>query len=606
MSSWPRGHTARSWPSLLALLLGACGGESDPSVPTEISLNTATLAFTSVGATQQLTATVVDQRGDPLSGAAVTWTSSNEVVATVSATGLVTATGPGSAEITASSGEASTTADVSVTQVLTTFDQVSGNGQAAVAGQPLAQPLVVRARDAIGSAIANLTVHFEATQGGGLVTPQEIQTGPDGTASAVFTLGETAGQPQEVVASVVGTESNTTFTATATNPAAVIEVVAGNGQSAPAGGIVPVAPAVRALDADDQPVPGVLVRFEVTSGGGAVAGAAKATNAAGIATLDSWTLGPSGINTLTVSVEGQTVSGEPLTFVATVSPTTGYDIKIRYVSSPTSAQLLAFAEAELRWERLITGDLPGGPVNVPPDECGEGTPTPDENIDDLVILVTFATIDGPLQVVAQAGPCLIRDNDGDDQIEAGDLPIVGVMIFDVDDLDFMEENGLLTVVALHEMGHVIGFGALWASQGLLADPSLPPTNGTDPHFTGAQAITAFDGAGGTSYNDGEKVPVEDTGGPGTADSHWRESVFDDELMTGDVDFGANPLSRITVASFADQGYAVDPSGADAFSLNLPGLRAARPVATLRLGNDIAPVPIRMVDPSGRITRTLKR
>ena len=167
----------------------------------------------------------------------------------------------------------------------------------------------------------------------------------------------------------------------------MIEVVAGNGQSAPAGGIVPVAPAVRALDADDQPVPGVLVRFEVTSGGGTIVGAAKATNAAGIATLDSWTLGPAGINTLTASVDGQAVSGEPLTFVATVSPTTGYDIKIRYVSSPTSAQLLAFAEAELRWERLITGDLTGGPVNVPPGECGEGTPTPDENVDDLVILV---------------------------------------------------------------------------------------------------------------------------------------------------------------------------------------------------------------------------
>ena len=135
MFFWPRGRTARTWTSLLALLLGACGGESDPSVPTEISLNTATLAFTSVGATQQLTATVVDQRGDPLTGASVSWTSSNEVVATVSATGLVTATGPGSAEITASSGEASTTADVNVTQVLTTLDQVSGNGQAAIAGQ---------------------------------------------------------------------------------------------------------------------------------------------------------------------------------------------------------------------------------------------------------------------------------------------------------------------------------------------------------------------------------------------------------------------------------------------------------------------------------------
>ena len=27
------------------------------------------------------------------------------------------------------------------------------------------------------------------------------------------------------------------------------------------------------------------------------------------------------------------------------------------------------------------------------------------------------------------------------------------------------------------------------------------------------------------------VPVENTGGPGTSDSHWRETVFRSEMMT---------------------------------------------------------------------------
>ena len=362
MFSWPRGRNARTWTSLVALLLGACGGSSDPSVPTEISLNTTTLAFTSVGGTQQLSATVLDQRGDPLPGAAVAWSSSNEIVATVSPTGLVTATGPGSTEITASSGEATTTADVSVTQVVATFEQVSGDGQAAVAGQTLPQPLVVRARDASGSAIPNLTVSFETIQGGGNVIPEEAETGPDGTASAVLTVGPNPGQAQQVLATIAGTDFTTTFSATSTNPAAVIEVFAGNGQNAAAGANVPVAPAVRAFDAADQPVAGVQVRFEVTTGGGSVSGALKTTNAQGVATLDSWTLGPSGINTLSVSVEGQTVSGEPLTFVATTDASTGYNITIRYLGTPSSSQLLAFAEAEIRWEGLVTGDLPDMPV----------------------------------------------------------------------------------------------------------------------------------------------------------------------------------------------------------------------------------------------------
>ena len=45
------------------------------------------------------------------------------------------------------------------------------------------------------------------------------------------------------------------------------------------------------------------------------------------------------------------------------------------------------------------------------------------------------------------------------------------------------------------------------------------------------------------------------GGAGTADSHWRESVLSNELMTGFLDAGvANPITRLTVAQFADLGY----------------------------------------------------
>ena len=64
------------------------------------------------------------------------------------------------------------------------------------------------------------------------------------------------------------------------------------------------------------------------------------------------------------------------------------------------------------------------------------------------------------------------------------------------------------------------------------------------------------------------------GGTGTADAHWRESVFGNELMTGFVDAGTNPLSRVSVASMADLGYAVNLAGADPYTL-APGLRAFR-------------------------------
>jgi uncharacterized protein YjdB len=66
------------------------------------------------GATQQLSATPLDAAGNALAGRAITWTSSNTSVASVSGAGLVTAVGAGSATITAATEGASGTASLSV------------------------------------------------------------------------------------------------------------------------------------------------------------------------------------------------------------------------------------------------------------------------------------------------------------------------------------------------------------------------------------------------------------------------------------------------------------------------------------------------------------
>jgi hypothetical protein len=150
------------------------------------------------------------------------------------------------------------------------------------------------------------------------------------------------------------------------------------------------------------------------------------------------------------------------------------------------------------------------------------------------------------------------------------------------------------------MGHVLGYGTIWSDQGLLVDPVL--SGGTDPHFSGAQAVSAFDSVGGASYPNG-KVPVEDLGGPGTADAHWRESVFDNELMTGWLNQGSNPLSVVTIASMADLGYQVDFSAADAFSLQ-PALRAAPARPGVHLLNDIARRPLGVLGRDGQVVRYL--
>ncbi|MFA5942467.1 MAG: Ig-like domain-containing protein [Candidatus Paceibacterota bacterium] len=90
-----------------------------PQVFTSVSVTPATATITS--GTQQLTATGIDQFGGPMATQpAFTWASSNPAVATVDATGLVTAVGAGSATITATSGALNGTSVITVTAVTTT------------------------------------------------------------------------------------------------------------------------------------------------------------------------------------------------------------------------------------------------------------------------------------------------------------------------------------------------------------------------------------------------------------------------------------------------------------------------------------------------------
>lgn len=112
----------------LAVVLVSCGPSECVSgplcegggtqTPTTLTLSMTTIDFASVGATQQLSASVADQNGQAMTGVSVTWLSSNPGAATVSG-GLVTSVGNGTATITATAGAASGTATVSVTQVAT-------------------------------------------------------------------------------------------------------------------------------------------------------------------------------------------------------------------------------------------------------------------------------------------------------------------------------------------------------------------------------------------------------------------------------------------------------------------------------------------------------
>ena len=239
----------------------------------------------------------------------------------------------------------------------------------------------------------------------------------------------------------------------------------------------------------------------------------------------------------------------------------------------------------------------------PVDSAACGVPHPgfDDIVDDVRIFVQLEEIDGPGNVLGSAGPCIARDADT--------LTVVGVMRFDVADLPRLATEGRLLDVVIHEIGHVLGFGTLWDDFGFLIDPSLNNL-GADTHFTGPRGIAAFDAAGGSSFSSGSKVPVENTeGGTGTRDSHWRESVFDTELMTGFIN-DVNPLSAVTVESLDDLGYIVNANLADPYSLPRTAAAAPRSGEQRELGiplvSDVRRGPIYLVERDGRITAVIRR
>jgi hypothetical protein len=136
----------------LAALLAACGGTDPGDDPVVASVDLAPDAPSlETGATLQLTATLRTSGGTVVSGRPITWTSSEEDVATVDESGLVTGVGPGSSEVAATADGVSGAVTVSVTSAAVASVTVTTGGAQPVPGQQL--QLTATARDAAGNAL---------------------------------------------------------------------------------------------------------------------------------------------------------------------------------------------------------------------------------------------------------------------------------------------------------------------------------------------------------------------------------------------------------------------------------------------------------------------
>ncbi len=559
---------------LLAVLGTACGG-SDSSPPS-VATVTVTLSSSALVVGQSATASAVlrDGAGAVLTGRSISWSSGSSAIATVSATGLVTAVGAGTTTIVATSEGQAGSASVSVTPASVASVAVTLSSPLAVAQTTQATAV---ARDAAGNVLAGRSVSWSSS----------ASSIASVSASGLVTA-ESAGEAT-IAATSEGVSGTALVTVVATGSLPTqMEPVAVLSQTGPPSFPVVQAPAVRVLDASSNPVPGVTVTFTVTAGGGAITGGSATTGVDGVARAATWVFGPAGdqgVRASAGSMPGVTVDFAGLSR----APLAHFDISLRFISPMSDSQARAFVNAKERIEQFVVGDIPGQNVSLSAAELAScGGSGVSQDVDDVLILAEVGAIDGVGEILGQAGPCFVRSTSR--------LPVLGHMMFDTADLAALEASGRLEYVILHEMMHVIGFGTIWTELGVLSGAGT-----LDPYFTGPLARDYLATLNGGSFYTGTPVPVEAGGGAGTADSHWRESVFNHELMTGYLDQGVNPLSATTIGSFQDLGYTVDASTAEPFNLAtaLRTTQLSGQEPPLHLGNDVRPEPPGHLGPDGR-------
>ena len=165
----------------LPLFLGAalvlsCGGDSGSSpspTPTNVVVTPGADTLISIGENQGFSATVLDANGDPIDGATVTWSSDAPGVVSINATnGVATAVANGSTHVKATAGAIEGSANVIVTQIVTSVTVTPGNAAFTSVGDTVRFTAV--ARDAGNTVVPGVQI---------------LWTVSDNTVATIDTLG---------------------------------------------------------------------------------------------------------------------------------------------------------------------------------------------------------------------------------------------------------------------------------------------------------------------------------------------------------------------------------------------------------------------------------
>lgn len=588
-----------------ALSVSACGDA--PRVPTSlVPASTASITGT-VGAlvTPAPSVTLSDQHGRGLANVWVHWVAgAGRVVNDSSQTDANGLAASGGWTLGQTAGAQTLTASVnSVPAIVITADARPGlpailtalnDVQGGAVNTIVATPPSVRVLDAFGNAVPNAAVLFAVSAGAGSITGAEQVANASGVATVgSWKFGTLAGT-QSLRADVTATGATTMLSAIATAGAPVtIVAYDGDAQTGSINKRLCTSPRVVVRDMYGNGVGQISVSFTPVAGSGTASAGSVITDAStGFATLPAWVLGTAATQSLVVTTSA--LPGKQVVMTARVVPEPGFGICARFIGDGgTPHQREAVTKAVARWQQVIVGHVQTARLYAPANECVEGIPAINEDVEDLLLFVQLSPIDGAAGILGQAAPCYVH--------RPSALTLMGFLQLDVADLDVLDAKGTLENVVLHEIGHILGIGTLWGQISENVDKKLlSGRGGDDPFFMGAVGRAQF--AVLNPMYGGVAVPVENCVGIpgcgiGTRDAHWRKSIFHTELMQG---YAAPnmPMSRVTIGSLADLGYTVNLDAADPFSF-LSALRSGGPgAAGAAMVNDIADVSVRGVEKNG--------
>lgn len=223
---------------------------------------------------------------------------------------------------------------------------------------PIAPSVFVSSAPGVGAG-PGVTVTFTVVSGSGAITGGTATTDANSIATlGSWTLGTYSGSNTLNVTS--GASAALIFTATAVPDApAMAFIVSGGNQSTQAGANATVAVCTRIKDQFGNLIPGAPVIYAVASGGGSITGANAPTDAVGIATLRSWTLGAlPGANSLTATCG----SAPMLTFNATgtppPTPVVPVPVVLAFSSSPSALPNPAMAGQPVAFSATAASSAP--------------------------------------------------------------------------------------------------------------------------------------------------------------------------------------------------------------------------------------------------------